>query len=150
MISQSPCNSETQNFILSQCPEGIPNKTSHPHLKDWQNSPCTVAASRALHPLAWAAACLSWRPENRESTVGFLELENEGCPHQGNRSGEWSHLGVVLKTPGGLVENRFLSSHQGSQWGRSGSGLGVCVFIRTMDNSVALVLRLYFEKHGPE
>lgn len=143
MISQSPCNSETQNFILSQCPKGISNKTSHPHLKDWNNSPSMVAASRALHPLALAAACLSWRPENRESTVGFLELENEGRPHQGNSSGKWSHLGVVLKTPGWLVENRFLSSPQGSQCSMSGSGLGVCVFISNMDNSVALVLRLF-------
>lgn len=143
MISQSPCNSETQNFILSQCPKGISNKTSHPHLKDWNNSPSMVAASRALHPLALAAACLSWRPENRESTVGFLELENEGRPHQGNSSGKWSHLGMVLKTPGWLVENRFLSSPQGSQCSMSGSGLGVCVFISTMDNSVALVLRLF-------
>lgn len=113
MISQSPCNSETQNFMLSHCPKGIPHKTSHPHLKDWYNSPSMAAASRARHPLALAAACLSWRPENRESTVGFLELENEGCPFQGNRSWKWSHLGVVLKTPGGLVENRFLSSPQG-------------------------------------
>lgn len=143
MISQSPCNSETQNFILSQCPKGISNKTSHPHLKDWNNSPSMVAASRALHPLALAAACLSWRPENRESTVGFLELENEGRPHQGNSSGKWSHLGMVLKTPGWLVENRFLSSPQGSQCSMSGSGLGVCVFISNMDNSVALVLRLF-------
>lgn len=145
MISQSPRNSETQNFILGQCPKGIPNKTSHPHLKDWYNSPSMAAASRARRPLALAAACLSWRPENRESTVGFLELENEGCPFQGNRSWKWSHLGVILKTPGGLVENRFLSSPQGSQCGRSESGLGVCVFISTMENSVALVLRLFWE-----
>lgn len=50
---------------------------------------------------------------------------------------------MILKTPGGLVENRFLSSPQGSQCGRSESGLGVCVFISTMENSVALVLRLF-------
>lgn len=149
MISQSPCNSEIQNFILSQCPKGIPNKTSHPHLKDWNNSPSMVAASRALHPLALAAACLSWRPENRESTVGFLELENEGRPHQGNSSGKQSHLGVVLKTPGWLVENRFLSSPQGSQCSRSGSGLGVCVFI-ALWTTLLLWSSDYFEKHGPE
>lgn len=86
--------------------------------------------------------------------MSFLESEDEGCPHQGNRSGKtWSaHLGVVLKTllgGVGLAENRFLSPRQGSRLDRCGPGPEVCVLISTMDDSVALIPRVYFEKHGP-
>lgn len=76
------------DFIWSQCPKGAKSKASCPQLKDWQNSPCMVAASRALHPLASAAACSSWNPQNRENTVSFLESENQSCSQQGNRNGK--------------------------------------------------------------
>lgn len=87
---KAPITLRLSDFISSQCPLKGPNKASHPHCKDGKNSPCKVAASRALRPPAWAAAYLSWSPKNRQSPVSFLESEDEGCSHQ--RSRHWKTL----------------------------------------------------------
>lgn len=87
---KAPVTLRLSDFISSQCPLKGPNKASHPHCKDGKNSPCKVAASRALRPPAWAAAYLSWSPKNRQSPVSFLESEDEGCSHQ--RSRHWKTL----------------------------------------------------------